>query len=91
MDIRKERSSSQVIVDIEVPEVGPNVTEATIVKWCKEVNDPIQENEVLVEIMTEKVNTEIESPVSGIVVEILYPKDTVVKIGEVIARIEEKA
>lgn len=77
-------------VDIKVPEVGPNVTEATIVKWCKEVKDPIQENEVLVEIMTDKVNTEVESPVSGIVVEILYPKDTVVKIGEVIARIEEK-
>jgi len=77
-------------VDIKVPEVGPNVTEATIVKWCKEVKDPIQENEILVEIMTDKVNTEIESPVSGIVFEILYPKDTVVKIGEVISRIEEK-
>jgi len=80
-----------VIVEIKVPEVGPNVTEVTIVKWCKEVKDPIQESEVLVEIMTEKVNTEIESPVSGIVFEILYPKETVVRVGEVIARIEEKA
>ena len=80
-----------MIVEIKVPEVGPNVTEATIVKWCKEVKDPIQETEVLVEIMTEKVNTEIESPVSGIVFEILYPKETVVRVGEVIARIEEKA
>lgn len=78
-------------VDIKVPEVGPNVTEATIVKWCKEVKDPIQESEVLVEIMTDKVNNEIESPVSGIVFEILYQKETVVKVGEVIARIEEKA
>ncbi len=40
---------------------------------------------------TDKVNTEVESPVSGIVFEILYPKDTVVKIGEVIARIEEES
>lgn len=80
-----------MIVEIKVPEVGPNVTEVTIVKWCKEVKDPIQESEVLVEIMTEKVNTEIESPVSGIVFEILYPKETVVRVGEVIARIEEKA
>lgn len=80
-----------MIVEIKVPEVGPNVTEVTIVKWCKEVKDPIQESEVLVEIMTEKVNTEIESPVSGIVFEILYPKEAVVRVGEVIARIEEKA
>lgn len=80
-----------MIVEIKVPEVGPNVTEVTIVKWCKEVKDTIQESEVLVEIMTEKVNTEIESPVSGIVFEILYPKETVVRVGEVIARIEEKA
>jgi 2-oxoglutarate dehydrogenase E2 component (dihydrolipoamide succinyltransferase) len=80
-----------VIVEIKVPEVGPNVTEVTIVKWCKQVKDTIQESEVLVEIMTEKVNTEIESPVSGIVFEILYPKETVVRVGEVIARIEEKA
>ena len=80
-----------MIVEIKVPEVGPNVTEATIVKWCKQVNDPIQESEVLAEIMTEKVNTEIESPVSGIVFEILYPKEAVVRVGEVIARIEEKS
>ena len=80
-----------MLVNIEVPAVGPNVTEVTIVKWCKVVSESIEENEVLVEIMTEKVNMEIESPISGTVYEIRYPKETVVKIGEVIARIEEKA
>ena len=80
-----------MIIDLTTPEVGPGVTEATIVKWYKDVEDLIQKDEVLVEIMTEKVNTEIESPVSGVVIEIIYPEDTVVEVGEVIARIEEKA
>jgi len=79
-----------VIFEIKVPEIGPGVTEATIIKWRKEVGEPIQEKEVLVEVMTDKVNIEIECPVSGTVFEILYPKDTVVKIGEVIAKIEQK-
>lgn len=79
-----------MIVDIKMPELGPGVTEATIIKWRKEVGDPIQEKEILVEVMTDKVNMEIECPVLGIVAEILYQKDTVVKVGEVIARIEQK-
>ena len=79
-----------MIFEIKVPEIGPGVTEATIIKWRKEVGEPIQEKEVLVEVMTDKVNIEIECPVSGTVFEILYPKDTVVKIGEVIAKIEQK-
>lgn len=77
-----------MIVDIKMPELGPGVTEATIIKWRKEVGDSIREKEALVEVMTDKVNMEVECPVSGIVAEILYQKDTVVKIGEVIARIE---
>lgn len=79
-----------MIVDIKMPELGPGVTEATIIKWRKEVGDSIQEKEALVEVMTDKVNMEVECPVSGTVFEILYPKDTVVKISEVIARIEHK-
>jgi pyruvate/2-oxoglutarate dehydrogenase complex dihydrolipoamide acyltransferase (E2) component len=71
-----------------MPEVGPGVTEATIVNWRKQVNDPIQEKEILVEVMTEKVNMEVECPVSGKVAEILYPKEAVVKVKEVIAKVE---
>jgi pyruvate/2-oxoglutarate dehydrogenase complex dihydrolipoamide acyltransferase (E2) component len=71
-----------------MPEVGPGVTEATIVNWRKQVGDPIQEKEILVEVMTEKVNMEVECPVSGEVAEILYPKDAAVRVNEVIARVE---
>ena len=77
--------------EVTAPEVGPNVTEITIVQWHKEVGDPIEQGEVLVEIMTDKVNQEMESPVSGTVLEILYGKDEVVRVGEVMARIEERA
>ncbi len=79
-----------MIVEIEAPELGPGVTEVTIVKWHKDVADFINEGEVLVEIMTEKVNNEMESPASGTLLEILYARDAIVKVGDVMARIEEK-
>lgn len=79
-----------MVVEIEAPELGPNVTEITIVKWHKEIEELVQKGEILVELMTDKVNNEMESPVTGIVLELLYEKDEVVKVGEVMARIEEK-
>ena len=79
-----------MVVEIEAPELGPNVTEITIVKWHKEIEELLEKGEVLVELMTDKVNNEMESPVTGIILELLYKKDEVVKVGEVMARIEEK-
>ena len=80
-----------MIIDIKVSELGEGAMEATIVEWHKGVGDPIEKDAVLVTIMTEKVNIEIESPVSGTVVEILCLEETAVRVGEVIARIEGKA
>jgi pyruvate/2-oxoglutarate dehydrogenase complex dihydrolipoamide acyltransferase (E2) component len=77
-----------VLFELKMPEVGPGVTEATIVNWRKQIGDPIQEKEILVEVMTEKVNMEVECPVSGKVAEILYPKEAAVRVNEVIARVE---
>lgn len=78
-------------MEVKIPEIEEGVTEATIVDWYKEVGDSIQEKEVLVEIMTDKINIEIESPASGVVSEILYTNDVEVKVGAVIAKIEVKA
>lgn len=78
-----------MVVDVKMPEVGEKVTEATIVYWHKEEEETIEKDEILVEIMTDKINFEHESPVSGIVKEILFPEETVVKVGETIARIDE--
>jgi 2-oxoglutarate dehydrogenase E2 component (dihydrolipoamide succinyltransferase) len=77
-----------VVFEIKMPEVGPGVTEATIVNWRKEIGDLIQEKEILVEVMTEKVNMEVECPVSGVVVEILFPKEVAVRVNEVIAKVK---
>jgi 2-oxoglutarate dehydrogenase E2 component (dihydrolipoamide succinyltransferase) len=77
-----------MIEDFLLPELGSGVTEATIVMWHKQVGDRIAANEILLEVMTEKVNTEVECNTSGTIVEILCPKDTVVKVGDVIAKIK---
>jgi len=78
-------------VEIKVPELGENITEGTIVHWAKKAGENISKGETLVEVMTEKVNIEVECPVSGKITEILYSEESVVKVGEIIARIEEKA
>ena len=78
-----------MIVEIRMPELGENVTEGTIVHWSKGVGEKVQKGEILVEVMTEKINIEMESPVSGNVLEILYAEESVVRVGEVIARVKE--
>ncbi len=78
-------------VGIKMPELGENVTEGTIVHWLKVVGEAVREGEILVEVMTEKVNLEVESTVSGILIEILYPEESIVRVGEVIARIQAES
>lgn len=80
-----------MIIEIKMPELGENVTEGTIVGWHRKVGETVAKGEILAEVMTEKVNSELESPVSGILTEILYPEESIVKVGETIARIEEKS
>ena len=79
------------MVEIKMPELGENVTEGTIVTWHRKVGEKVRKGEILAEVMTEKVNSEVESPVSGEVREILYPEEAIVRVGEVIARIEEES
>ena len=76
------------IVDLVLPKLGESIMEATILKWHKSVGDPIQLDETLLDIATDKVDSEIPSTVAGKIVEILYEPNSVVPIGTVIARIE---
>lgn len=64
-----------------MPQLGETVTEGTILKWAKEVGDTIAEDEVLVEISTDKVDTEVPSPVAGTILEILVPEGETVEVG----------
>lgn len=78
-------------VDIVMPKMGESLMEGTIVEWYKKVGDPIQKDENLLRIATDKVDTDVPSSESGIVVEILFAEGTVVPIGTPIARIETSA
>ncbi len=74
-------------VQVWMPQLGESVTEGTITKWLKAVGERVEEFEPLVEVNTDKVDTEIPSPASGIVLEILVPEGTVVKTGAALALI----
>jgi 2-oxoglutarate dehydrogenase E2 component (dihydrolipoamide succinyltransferase) len=64
-----------------MPQLGETVTEGTILRWAKQIGETIAEDEVLVEISTDKVDTEVPSPVSGTVLEILVPEGDTVEVG----------
>lgn len=66
---------------VSMPQLGETVTEGTILKWARQVGDTIQEDEVLVEISTDKVDTEVPSPVAGTILEILVPEGETVEVG----------
>ncbi len=76
------------LVDLVMPKLGESIMEATILKWYKQVGDPIQLDETLLDIATDKVDSEVPSTVGGVVKEILFEINAVVPIGAVIARIE---
>ena len=74
--------------ELKLPKMGESVAEATITSWLKEVGDTIELDEAIVEIATDKVDSEVPSEVEGTLVEILFEKDEVVAVGAVIAVIE---
>jgi len=73
--------------DVTLPALGESVTEGTVTRWLKQVGDTIAVDESLVEISTDKVDTEIPSPVAGTLEEILVQEDETVEVGAVLARI----
>ncbi|MDN3309532.1 2-oxoglutarate dehydrogenase, E2 component, dihydrolipoamide succinyltransferase [Microbacterium oryzae] len=73
--------------DVVLPELGESVTEGTVTRWLKQVGDSVEVDEPLLEISTDKVDTEIPSPVAGTVQEILVQEDETVEVGSVLARV----
>jgi 2-oxoglutarate dehydrogenase E2 component (dihydrolipoamide succinyltransferase) len=74
--------------ELKLPKMGESVAEATITSWLKEVGETIEMDEAIVEIATDKVDSEVPSEVEGTLVEILFDKDEVVNVGATIAIIE---
>ena len=80
-------NASGEATDVEMPELGESVTEGTITRWLKKVGDTVAVDEPLLEVSTDKVDTEVPSPVAGTIVEILAEEDDTVDVGAVIVRI----
>jgi 2-oxoglutarate dehydrogenase E2 component (dihydrolipoamide succinyltransferase) len=74
--------------ELKLPKMGESVAEATIINWLKQVGDTIEADEAVLEIATDKVDTEIPSEVSGVLVQQLFQKDDIVQVGQTIALIE---
>ncbi|WKS55913.1 2-oxoglutarate dehydrogenase, E2 component, dihydrolipoamide succinyltransferase [Corynebacterium accolens] len=92
-DEKKSGSSSKAsgeTTDVEMPELGESVTEGTITQWLKSVGDTVEVDEPLLEVSTDKVDTEIPSPVAGTLVEILAEEDETIEVGEAIARVGDE-
>jgi len=75
-------------VEVVMPEMGESVMEGTVIEWAKKVGDKVEVDETLLEIATDKVDTEVPSPEAGVLVEILVKEDETVEVGQTIAIID---
>jgi pyruvate/2-oxoglutarate dehydrogenase complex dihydrolipoamide acyltransferase (E2) component len=80
-------AGATTLVDVTMPQMGVSVAEGTVVAWRFEIGDRIQADETICEISTDKIDTEVPSPVGGVLAEILVPVDTTVDVGTPLARI----
>ncbi len=76
------------LIDVTMPQMGVSVAEGTVVHWRMAVGDPVSANETVCEISTDKIDTEVPAPVSGVLAEVLVEVGETVPVGVVLARIE---
>src|ERR1700694_2267015 len=77
------------MADVTMPQLGETVTEGTITKWFKQVGDEVKEDDILFEVSTDKVDSEVPSPVAGYIAEIRVPEGETVDVGVVLAVISD--
>lgn len=77
--------------DIEMPALGESVTEGTVSRWLKKVGDQVAVDEPLLEVSTDKVDSEVPSPIAGVITEILVEEDETVDVGTVVCRVGEES
>src|SRR3989339_1184151 len=83
-------STTQVggeLIDITMPKMGESIMEGTILKWHKKVGDKVKRDEIIFEISTDKVDTEVPSPVDGTLAEIINKEGDTIAVGGIVARI----
>lgn len=77
-------------IEFKMPKMGESISEATIISWLKNVGDFVEAEETILEVATDKVDSDVPAPVSGVITEIRFQKDDVVEVGTVLALIEER-
>ncbi|MCY4458588.1 MAG: dihydrolipoyllysine-residue succinyltransferase, partial [Acidimicrobiaceae bacterium] len=77
------------MADVMMPQLGETVTEGTINRWFKQLGDHVEMDEILFEVSTDKVDSEVPSPRAGTLTEILADEGDTVEVGQVLARIED--
>jgi len=75
--------------DVIMPQMGESIVEGTITRWLKKVGEPVDKDEPLFEISTDKVDAEIPSPIAGVLTEIKFPEGATVGINTVVAVLSE--
>ena len=88
METNKQIPAYAGMYEFKMPKLGESITEAAIITWFKNVGDTIEKDEMLLEVATDKVDSEVPSTVSGIIENILFEANDVIKIGETIAIIK---
>ncbi|MFL1895077.1 dihydrolipoamide acetyltransferase family protein [Aquimarina sp. 2-A2] len=78
-------------IELKMPKMGESISEATIINWLKNVGDVVEAEETILEVATDKVDTEVPAPSSGVLSEILFEANEVVEVGTVIAIIDGDA
>jgi len=86
-----QRSGGGTATPVLMPELGESVTEGTVTRWLKKVGDAVQVDDALVEVSTDKVDTEIPSPVAGVLVSITAEEDATVPVGGELGRIGDSS
>ncbi|MCC6572775.1 MAG: 2-oxo acid dehydrogenase subunit E2 [Planctomycetes bacterium] len=76
------------VTDMLMPKMGESIAEATIITWRKKPGDTVKKDEIILEISTDKVDSEVPAPASGVLKEVLFAPDATVEVGKVIARID---
>src|SRR5436190_24339581 len=78
-------------IDIKMPQLGESVTEGTVGRWLKQPGERVEKYETLLEVTTDKVDTEVPAPISGIMREIVVPEGTTVRVGTLLAVLDDDA
>jgi pyruvate/2-oxoglutarate dehydrogenase complex dihydrolipoamide acyltransferase (E2) component len=89
--VSSSSTDAQTMVDVVMPQMGVSVSEGTIVEWRKQVGDWVEYEEAIVDISTDKIDTEVPSPAAGRVAEIVVEVGTTVDVGAVLARLATDA